>query len=224
MGIMPTWLTESSIGMTTRADLAARNFKHGHALRGKEIPEFRAWRAMIERCENPNHVGYQYYGGRGIKVSPRWRTSFSNFLLDMGVKPSPKHTLDRYENDDDYRPGNCRWATYKEQRANQRKYDESARVRAAWVNRNRSSVLRIDMTGQQFGRLFVIGYQEGSMGRSLWKCRCQCGTEVVVMGKSLRRGNTKSCGCLNRETARDRAIERNRTNNPAKYRWKKGTP
>lgn len=222
MGIMPTPINMGiSTGMTIRADLAARNFKHGHASGGKETPEFRSWRAMIERCENPNHIGYKYYGARGIKVCERWRSSFADFLLDMGLKPSPKHTLDRYQNFHNYRPGNCRWATAKEQRANQRAYDESARVRAAWVNRNRSSVLRIDMTGQLFGRLFVIGYQEASMGRALWKCRCQCGTEIVVTGKSLRGGNTKSCGCLSREGARERALARNATDNPAKYRWSK---
>lgn len=183
-------------------------------------PEHSTWRGMIERCENPRHIGYRYYGERGIKVCERWRTSFVAFLADMGAKPTSRHTIDRYPDlNGDYEPGNCRWATYAEQRANQRPYDESARVLAAWSSRSRVAHNRDDLTGQTFGRLLVLGFAITDDRRACWRCRCACGTETVTAGKSLRRGSTKSCGCLNSEVARARAIERNKTDNPARYRW-----
>lgn len=77
------------------------------------------WTDMIYRCENKKHVYYKDYGGRGIKVCKRWYT-FRLFLLDVGKRPSLKHTLDRINNDGDYKPSNCRWATRKEQQRNSR--------------------------------------------------------------------------------------------------------
>lgn len=72
-----------------------------------------SWRATLSRCNDPNATGYNNYGGRGIKVCKRWH-KFENFLEDMGERPVGK-TLDRYPNNDgDYEPGNCRWATHKE--------------------------------------------------------------------------------------------------------------
>lgn len=73
---------------------------------------------MIQRTTNPNHKGWPYYGGRGITVCDRWRT-FENFVADMGERPDGL-TLDRIEVDGNYEPGNCRWATDAQQRANQR--------------------------------------------------------------------------------------------------------
>ena len=94
--------------------------KHGHAPRKGPSAEWRSWRAMKTRCTNAHSSDYKNYGGRGITVCPRWLHSFQNFLSDMGLKPTAKHTLDRINNDGNYEPKNCRWATAKEQRDNRR--------------------------------------------------------------------------------------------------------
>lgn len=93
---------------------------HGHARRGAESPEFRTWKAMHQRCYDRSASNYTNYGGRGIAIRDRWRDDFSAFLADMGPKPSPGHSIDRINNDGNYEPGNCRWATRSEQRRNQR--------------------------------------------------------------------------------------------------------
>jgi hypothetical protein len=80
-------------------------------------PEYNAWRHMRDRCNNPDDESWPRYGGRGIKVCERWQ-SFADFLNDMGFRPSPSHSLDRADNDGDYEPQNCRWATKKEQSNN----------------------------------------------------------------------------------------------------------
>lgn len=82
--------------------------------------EYAAWVNMRHRCHNPRNKSYPYYGGRGIAVCEQWRTSFAAFITDVGPRPSPRHTLDRIDNAGDYEPGNVRWATWKEQRANRR--------------------------------------------------------------------------------------------------------
>jgi hypothetical protein len=88
--------------------------KHGmHATR-----TYKSWRSMINRCTNPNTPGYASYGGRGITVCDRWLI-FEPFLADMGVRPEGR-TLDRINNDGNYEPGNCRWATRFEQQRNKR--------------------------------------------------------------------------------------------------------
>lgn len=76
---------------------------------------------MKERCYNENAERYERYGGRGITVCDRWRTSFENFLADMGRRPSRRHSLDRIRVNEHYEPGNCRWATPKEQSRNKQR-------------------------------------------------------------------------------------------------------
>lgn len=75
------------------------------------------WMGMLKRCSNPAHKNYKSYGGRGISVCERWR-NFHNFVADIGARPSPGHSVDRIEVNGNYEPGNCRWATLKEQANN----------------------------------------------------------------------------------------------------------
>ncbi len=80
--------------------------------------EYGIWRGMIKRCYTTTHVHYARYGGRGITICDAWRTSFEQFYAYMGKRPSPRHTLDRIDNDGNYEPGNVRWATWEQQAGN----------------------------------------------------------------------------------------------------------
>lgn len=91
-------------------------------LTSKYKTEYHAWIGMIKRCQSPKHSAWKNYGGRGIQVCARWLgdDGFLNFLTDMGSKPSPRLTLDRIDNDENYEPDNCRWATMTQQSRNKR--------------------------------------------------------------------------------------------------------
>lgn len=93
---------------------------HGAARRGLLTPEYRTWKSMLGRCRIKTSTSYKHYGARGISVCERW-SSFENFLADMGRRPSPMHSIDRIDNDGNYEPGNCRWATTNVQSRNTRR-------------------------------------------------------------------------------------------------------
>jgi hypothetical protein len=109
-----------SCGCAKPAMCAAANVTHGASARGRMTSEYHTWQDMIYRCENPRATQYKDWGGRGIKVSPDWRHDFARFLADMGPRPSPKHTIERLDNDGNYEKGNCCWATRAVQGRNKR--------------------------------------------------------------------------------------------------------
>jgi hypothetical protein len=109
---------QKSCGCARAAFIADAKREHGET-GARTTPEYRTWKAMRERCHSPNHAMFANYGARGITVCERWGC-FENFLADMGRKPSPTHSIDRINNDGNYEPGNCRWATAEEQSRNRR--------------------------------------------------------------------------------------------------------
>lgn len=108
-----------SCGCLRRKVIAERSYKHGHAIRGKLSSEHAIWHAMIQRCYSPKCVAFKNYGGRGITVCNEWREDFRNFLADMGLRPG-NLTLDRIDNNGNYTPKNCRWASWETQNKNKR--------------------------------------------------------------------------------------------------------
>lgn len=102
-----------------RVNLAARTLIDGR--HRSTLPEYRVWVGMLARCLNPSTSAFPRYGGRGITVCEEWQADFANFYHDMGPRPSPRHSIDRINNDGPYAPNNCRWATPDVQAKNKSK-------------------------------------------------------------------------------------------------------
>lgn len=113
-----------SCGCLYREIAGTQRMRHGEGAQGKSSTEFRSWKAMRHRCNCPTASDWAYYGGMGVQVSPRWDL-YENFLQDMGRKPGPSYTIDRVDPAGDYAPGNCVWATRKQQANNKRRHHRS---------------------------------------------------------------------------------------------------
>lgn len=155
--------------------VSGMNRKHG--LYG--TPTYVSWQAMKARCANPAHHEWHRYGGRGITVCDRWRDDFAAFLRDMGARPSLAHSLDRFPNNDgNYEPENCRWATRKQQAEN------ATRGRERRLRRNNSSgvagVYFQKSRGKWAARLDVMGVTH-DLGRFQTK---QDAADEILLAKS----------------------------------------
>jgi hypothetical protein len=163
-----------------------------HGMSG--MPEYRIWKQARARCNSPRNKDYALYGGRGIEF--RFDT-FRQFFNELGARPEGA-SLDRFPNNDGhYEAGNVRWATWTQQRLNQR---------------TRKLPPFKDIEGRRFGRLTAVRPTDKRLDRKVvWECLCDCGVAAYVSVSNLCRGDTRSCGCLLRET---RAKKKNRYFSP----------
>lgn len=110
-----------------------------------DTSEYRAWDNAKSRCYNPKNSMYKYYGGRGIRMCDRWLHSFENFYTDMGRRPGPGYSIERSDNDSDYTPDNCVWATAKEQAGNtrrNRRFKATSIIGREYISKNQAKFAR----------------------------------------------------------------------------------
>ena len=149
-----------------------------------DIPEYKMFHAIKQRCNNENCDKYPNYGGRGIKICDRWSvdgpTGLLNFLEDMGSRPADGYSIERIDVNGNYEPSNCKWIPISEQ---------------AW---NKRDSVKIN-PGDVYGKLKIIKEVEGidkgdGHKRRVFLCECECGNKVEKRLDKLRNGKVVSCG------------------------------
>lgn len=130
-------------------------------------PEYRAWKTMISRCHRATDPSYPYYGGRGIQVCHRWRSSFVAFYEDMGPRPEGL-TLDRIDGDGDYAPSNCRWASRQTQVINRGKFRGTKYPYIGVIERDNKFVGVVKLDAQRFRTPRMDTLEEAAWMRDQW--------------------------------------------------------
>lgn len=140
--------------------------KHGES---RSAIEYKSWESMKSRCYNKNNVAYHLYGGRGIVVCDRWKTSYENFLQDMGRRPDKTYTLDRINPDGNYGPNNCRWATKRQQGYSRRTtHDSGERFIGVYERKWKNTYYEATVTNNGYVYL------------GLFKCKYEAATIVLM--------------------------------------------
>lgn len=164
---------KSGTTLSCKCLLIENKTKHGGSSRrnGKD-PEYGVWSHIIGRCTNPSDAGWENYGGRGITICDRWRESYANFLADMGRRPSPRHMIERKDNNKGYEPSNCEWSTRQVQNNNTRRnriieFRGESKTLAEWGRttgiRPHCIRQRIDIYGWTIEEALTTSKQPGKM-------------------------------------------------------------
>lgn len=143
----------------------------------KESKEYGIWCGIKDRCLNTKSKKYKDYGGRGILMCDRWRNSFFDFLKDMGSRPSIKHSIDRKDNNGNYEPENCRWATSFEQGNNTR---VNIRITHRGETKTMSEWGRFSLVGKDVFRQRIVTYK--------WDFEKALNTPAPKMGVNKKMG------------------------------------